>query len=123
MKFQGSKDNEPNGTDTIPELMKRHRVGTKKLSQSYNAFQYHTQNFFDNTVIVPSVHIGEASREVKKSMQKEDNSIASYFWSRAFVPQEAPASHNASTTVTPSNDQDSRNAQKGRQGTILLDRR
>ena len=53
-------------TKTTTSLLERHKVNTHKLEQSQEVLKYRFQNFFSNNVIVPSIHIGEASRESGK---------------------------------------------------------
>ena len=47
----------------VSSLLKQHKVNTKKVEQSQQAYRYQFQNFFQKDVIVPSIHIGEASRD------------------------------------------------------------
>lgn len=51
----------------INEMMKHHKVNAKKTEQSDAAFRYLMLNYFDKTTIVPSIHIGEASRKGRLS--------------------------------------------------------
>lgn len=44
------------------KLLSHHRLSNRKMVESDATFRYMTNVFFDKSVIVPSIHIGEPSR-------------------------------------------------------------
>jgi hypothetical protein len=63
--------------NNFEKTLKEKKINIKKLDSSIKSFDYHTQNFFNKTTIVPSVHIGETDRIPKNNLN--ERSLPEYY--------------------------------------------